>query len=162
MFLPIATYIKVAIIFCLITITTLAITYLELSTLRPTIRIRFEMWGIAWDKFKQYPWLGHGIGQWKTVLHEIYYLKRETYTWHSRAHNEFIQGAVEMGIPFILICIGYVVDILRRAKKQAVLSLTALIIIIVHSMISFPFHIPCTGIIAVSWLAILEIQLRRV
>ena len=123
--------------------------------------VRLEMWGIGWEKFKLFPWLGHGPGQWQTALHEIYFVKQGTETWHARAHNEYIQGVVEMGIPFLIVVAGYLVDIFKRIKRHALLPLTALVIILTNSLVNFPFHIPATGIIAVTWMAMLEVQLKE-
>jgi hypothetical protein len=122
---------------------------------------RLDMWSMAWDKFLQHKWFGYGIGQWQTALHEEYYIQGSTDTWHARSHNEFVQATVEFGVSFLPVAVGYFVNIARRCKRQAVIPLMALVIIVVNSMVNFPFHIPSTGMIAVSWLGILEVQLRE-
>lgn len=122
---------------------------------------RLGIWEIGWEEFWKRPWFGAGIGQWKTITHELYSVKHLTPTWHARAHNEYIQGAVEMGVPFLICLVGYGIDILRRLKKHALLSLTAFIIIAVNCIVNFAFHIPVTGIIALTWLGILHVQLRE-
>ncbi len=81
-------------------------------------------------------------------------------------HNEFVQGLFEMGIAFPAIIGGYYIGIYRRFMdgftfcRTATLPVTALIIISANSMVHFPFHIASTAMIAVTWMAILEIQLN--
>lgn len=149
---------------CLLTVFVIYIMvkFLVSGSVKDSFNARYDIWLMAWEKFWHHPWLGYGPGQWQTVLHEEYFIQKSTPSWHARTHNEFLQGAVEMGVPFIVVIIGYFVDIARRLKKHALIPLTALVIIIVNSLVNFPFHVPCVGMIAVAWLAILEVQLREV
>lgn len=133
----------------------------ESESARSSFDARYRIWVIAAEKFKQHSGLGYGPGQWQTVLHEEYFIRKAMSTWHARAHNEFAQCAVEFGSSFMGFCVGYFGDLLTRVKKHALIPLTALVIIVVNSMVNFPFHVPCTGMIAVTWLAILEVQLRE-
>jgi len=143
---------------------------IDTTVIRPTedtfwkdsIGTRIKIWILAWEKFKAHWLFGHGLGQWQTLAHEEYFIQKSTRTWHARAHSEFIQGVVEMGAPFLVVVTGYFVDIARRLKKHALIPLTALVIIVVNSLVNFPFHIPSTGMIAVTWLAIMEVQLKEI
>lgn len=124
--------------------------------------VRAEMVRLGMQHFKEHPWLGFGAGQWKTLFHDIYHNQHLTKSWHATGHNEYIQALLEYGVLFVVWLGGYLSDIALKIKnnKQA-LSLVALVIILSNSIINFPFKIPCTGIIGVTWLAILQIELKE-
>lgn len=122
---------------------------------------RFQMWEIGWQKFKEFWGLGLGPGQWQTALHELYFKKGQTLSWHNTAHNEFVQCTVEYGFLFIIWLGCYLGHIAWRIKQEAKISAMAFVIILANGLVSFPFRLACTGIIAVTWLAILEIELRK-
>ena len=115
----------------------------------------------AWTKglklYLQKPFAGYGIGHWKLIFKKM---AKSDESVMVQAHNEFIQGLFEMGILFPVIIIGYLISTIRRYKKEAILSITALGIIVLNSCVNFPFHVATTAVIAVTWLAILEISLR--
>ena len=77
------------------------------------------------------------------------------------AHNEFLQMLFELGIGAAVIFAGYAIDVLRKMTRTAVIPLTALVMITVHCTASFPMHIAPTAMIAVTWLAILNITLKQ-
>ncbi len=117
---------------------------------------RWQAWVAGWEGIKQHWAFGSGLGHWKVVFRQLSVADQ----WWTAAHNEFLQGLFEMGIAFPVIVIGYLSDIARRIRKDAALPATALAVIVVNSCVNFPFHIGTTAMIAVTWLAILEITLR--
>jgi len=119
---------------------------------------RFQAWYFSLVLFKEHWLLGAGIGHWK-IIGKIK-LPVLCNQWWICLHNEFLQGLFEMGIGFILVITGYFINIFRRLGKESVIPFTALTIISVNSLVNFPFHIGTTALIAVIWLAILEIKLR--
>ncbi len=83
------------------------------------------------------------------------------------AHNEYLQGFFEMGIAFPVLVIGYFISIYRRfvdkfgfINRDAILPVAAIIIIAVNSAFNFAFHIAPTAMVAILWMAILQIKLR--
>ncbi|MEE8398566.1 MAG: O-antigen ligase family protein [Desulfobacterales bacterium] len=119
---------------------------------------RSSVWEIGMEQFKDEWLFGHGIGRWKIIFKDI----KETGSWFDNAHNEYVQGMVEMGIGFLAVLSGYLIDIARRFRNNERLHrpIAALVIILVNSLVNFPFHIAFTAAIAICWLAILEIELR--
>ncbi len=118
---------------------------------------RLEKWVYSLHYIKQHWLTGYGLGHWKTVfykIHRLYDVK-----WFSKAHNDLLQGYFEMGLAFILIVTGYVANVFRRYRREALIPATALVIIGINSLVNFPFHIATTAMIAVTWMAILEIKL---
>jgi hypothetical protein len=134
---------------------------------------RWTAWVHAWGLYKQHWLMGSGIGHWKVVMKQL----PPDWQWWTTAHNEFVQGVFEMGIGFALIVAGYVHHIWKRGVRSyrerfgsrrggttapMGLCLTALVIIAVNSLVNFPFHIAITGFLAVTWMALFEVQLRDV
>lgn len=108
---------------------------------------------------KDKPFLGAGIGQWKVTFLQLLRQKKYAGPWMSHAHNEYLQMFYELGVGFLAILSGYLVSIARRIRRQAAISVTALVVILVNCLVNFPFHVATTAMIAVTWLGILELQL---
>jgi len=122
----------------------------------------FERWPVWKQGLKLYTqhWvMGSGIGHWKYVFHSQENLARFGVHW-SMAHNELLQGLFEMGIGFAVVLAGYLRNAWRRYHAGALVPATALVIILVNSLVNYSFHIAGTAMVAVTWLAILEIHLR--
>lgn len=121
---------------------------------------RLVMWQYGAEVGRERWLLGGGIGHWKIVMKDIL-APHLGGTWCATAHSDIFQLWFEMGIaPILLIC-GYLWSVARRFKTEALIAVTALIVILANSMVHFLFHIATTGIIAVTWIAILEIQFDR-
>ena len=118
---------------------------------------RTETWTKGLQLYKQRPFFGFGIGHWKLIFKNM---AKPGTSVMVQAHNEFVQGLFEMGVLFPVIILGYFVSTIRRYKKEAILPVTALGIIALNSIVNFPFHVATTAIIAVTCMAILELQLR--
>ena len=120
---------------------------------------RTEAWKTGLSLYvHQRPFFGFGIGHWKLIFKDM---AKPNTSVMVQAHNEFVQGLFEMGIVFILILLGYFISIMRKYKKDAILAITAIGIIALNSLVNFPFHVATTAIIAVTWMAILQIELNR-
>lgn len=118
---------------------------------------RLTAWGLMWDLYK-HNWIsGFGLGSFQTIFMG---LKDHFVTPFGQAHNDLFQGVFEMGIGFAILTTGYFVSIIRRINKKAILSLAAITGIIVNSLVNFPFHVAITAMIAITWMAILEVELR--
>ena len=118
---------------------------------------RLWAWKTGLSLYKQHPFFGSGIGHWKIVFSSI---PNKWHLWWKQAHNEFVQGLFEMGILFPILIIGYFIGIIRRYRKEAILSATVIGIVVINSCFNFPFHIAQTAILTITWMALLEIQLR--
>jgi len=131
----------------------------------PGASLRLEVWGKAISAWKQHWITGYGIGKWKSIMAlnpngTLKATASDGTSWLT-THNEFLQMLFELGIGSAVIFIGYAVDVARKMTRKAVIPLTALVIITVHCMANFPFHIAPTAMIAVTWLAILNITFAK-
>lgn len=124
----------------------------------PTYSHRMNVLTQGWDLFLQRPFRGGGIGHWQLFSQR---LLQTPDGWYKYAHCEFLQALFEMGALFGVILIGYAVNIFRRYNRHAALSLAAVVTIAINSMGHFGFHIATTALVAVTWMAILEIKLRE-
>jgi len=118
---------------------------------------RLKTWKSSVIEFyPQHPWIGFGIGHFKTIYSHPKIIGRTFRTSFQHAHNELVQGLVEMGPLLLIVVFGYIVSVLRRYRSLALLPFLSLIIIFVNSMVFFPFHIALTAMVALSWMAVLE------
>ena len=76
------------------------------------------------------------------------------------AHNDIYQMWAEMGVIPLLLLAWYFFDIINRFKKEAILTYIAIGMITINACGNFPFHIAPLAMIALTWMAILEIQTR--
>ena len=127
-------------------------------TVTNSLTHRTKTWMKGIELYNQRPLMGYGIGHWKLVFKKM---SKPGESVMVQAHNEFIQGLFEMGILFPVILLGYFIAIIRRYRKEAILPVIAVGIIALNSCVNFPFHVATTAIIAVTWMAILEIELRK-
>jgi hypothetical protein len=124
----------------------------------PGIEHRLYVWKKAVMAWKQHWIMGAGIGHWKAVFANP--MATDGKRWVT-THNEFLQMLFELGIGSAIIFAGYFRNIIKRCRAVDVIPLTALVIIVIHSGASFPFHIAPLAMIALTWIAILELSLGR-
>ncbi len=145
----------------------------------PTFGERLEVWkNVLWmdgvvilkDKavfpFKKAWLLGCGLGNFKAVGLVLAKAGIRLYEGNEnpwiRVHNTFLQGLVEMGIMYAVIMTGYIVSLIRKYTKAALIPMTALVaIIIVGSANSVLRMNAVNALVIITWLAILENQLRE-
>ena len=132
----------------------------------PGVNLRLEIWKKAILVWKRHWVTGFGIGNWKAVMlfnpqEPLRAVASDGTGWFT-THNEFLQMLFELGIGSAIIFIGYAVDVARKMTRKAVIPLTALVMITVHCVVSFPFHIAPTAMIAVTWMAVLQIVINEV
>lgn len=124
---------------------------------------RAEIWSFAtiWT-LENHWYTGCGPGNWKVFFAKFYsqgYLTDRSWV---RIHNEWLEGFVEMGLPYVLLILGFLADNIRRFCKKATLPMTALGAIIGIGLASsfFKFN-QLNGIVAIFFLALLEVKLRK-
>ena len=120
--------------------------------------IRLYVWKQAIMAWKQHWILGAGIGHWKVVFSQP--MKIDGCRWFT-THNEFLQMLFELGVGAAAIFVGYAVAFVRNIRKELAIPMTAIVIIVIQSAFTFPMHIAPTAMIAVTWLAILDITLKQ-
>jgi len=136
---------------------TLFVIYID----KGSISSRLDVWKIAWDLYSQKWIMGFGLGHFQDVFVNPV-LKAILGANFAQAHNDLLQGLFEMGAGFAILVCGYFVSIIRRVNKKAILSLAAITGIVVNSLVNFPFHIAITAMVAVTWMAILQVQLNDI
>jgi len=122
-----------------------------------TLNYRLECWKIGFRFLKEHWILGSGIGYWKYVFERVMPTAGGT-RWVT-AHNEYLQTWFEMGIGAIILIGLYFIDVIRRYHKRALVPTMALILIAVNSAGNFPWHIAPLAVMALTWMAILEVKL---
>lgn len=166
---PIAAY--ATIITILICSGILFIKYVDV----PGINGRWAAWRVYGDMNIQHPITGAGLGQWKVVFTRKDIRKKicrdvgcdkgynehpELGIFYGQAHNEAVQANFEIGPLSILVIVGFFVSMLRRARRSDPRSVLAVLAITMSSMVWFVFHIPILAMASLTWLAILEKDLR--
>lgn len=134
----------------------LCVLYIELkegALVPESLQLRMKVWGISWDKYKKHPWIGYGIGHWKILFSRIIV---KGSVWRS-AHNEYVQGAVELGVSFPVLVAGYIARLFIVYRKELILPVSAIAAIIISSCVHFTFHIAQTAMVALAWMGIFEI-----
>jgi len=124
----------------------------------PGIDFRLYVWKRAIMAWKQHWIMGSGIGHWKAVFSKPMLIDGKRWV---TTHNDFLQMLFELGIGAAVIFIGYAGGVLRKFTRKAVIPLTALVMVSVHCAASFPLHIAPTAMVAVTWLAIIDITLKK-
>ena len=137
----------------------IAVVLFSLAVDMPHLGGREATWKFALSIYPQHWLFGAGLGHWKIVFSKI---ESARACYWMQAHNEFIQGLFEMGIPFAVIVAGYLISCARRFRKAALIPATAGVVIVVNSLVNFPFHIATTALLAMTWLAIYEVKLKEV
>jgi hypothetical protein len=127
---------------------------------QPKIASRFNRWEPTLKLYAEKPIMGHGLSHWRIIwnlndVHKKYKTSRSGYM-----HNDIIQGLFESGIGFAIILIGYLASVARRVKRKSIVPVAALVGILTSCGSFFTFHIATTAMIALTWIAVLEIELN--
>ena len=154
------------------------------ATSRREARIRFFYWGVADEMIRDHPWVGFGYGRFSSAFWPQFiemmkdpqnapyreYVRRVYTEQPSKAHNEYIETAVEMGFvglaAFLGMILWFVVLSLRIAlsgdstpkprRVQLLLTTGALLVILVDAMFSFPLHLPASGLLFWTLMALIR------
>ncbi|MHA1569405.1 MAG: O-antigen ligase family protein, partial [Alphaproteobacteria bacterium] len=124
---------------------------------------RFVIWGPAWELLRQHPFTGIGLGTYFLAIPPTLHPADHSAGFY--VHNDYLQIALETGLPGLLLLLAILVAVVYRllvALRQAgtdqprrleLLSLfAALFSLAFHSALSFNFYIMPTMLIAGLWL----------
>ena len=120
----------------------------------PGISYRLATWIVGLKLYLEHPIIGSGIGHWKYVFSNISVNGMETRML--QAHNEYLQGMFEMGLPFLVILGGFLVTMWHRLKKLDDIYKVAMIVILINCFVNFPLHIAVTAYMILTWIAIID------
>jgi len=115
---------------------------------RPGISGRIDIWKLGWAQFANRPLRGMGIGHWNYLTQQLH------------AHNDIWQMTFDMGILAPMLIAGYIVSALRRTRWDNLILQGCLVVITVDAFIAFPMHIATTAIVAVTLMALLNIEVK--
>jgi len=130
----------------------------------PSINTRLLIWGTTLDMIKDRPILGSGIGTFKMnyLNYQAVFLQDNPdyikYWGHAReAHNEYLQMGAELGIiglgiflSILFIFYNNIIKCLKKEnnhKKKIIVFglLLGIICFLIHSLFTFPLHVPALG-----------------
>ncbi len=138
-------------------------------------KVRAWDWWVGYEMFKDHPLLGVGLGNYKLnfIPYKAKFLatpQGKNYNFYiaraAQAHNEYVQVLAELGILGIIGLIGLIGmtayslwTALYRNRDEAdrfdLLLLTGgVITFLVHSLVSFPAHLPASSLVFVTLLGI--------
>lgn len=89
-------------------------------------------------------WDGAGIGRFK-ALYDTF--RTETSSAGMFAHNDLLQFAIEMGLPFALLFLGLAVFIGLKTTRKNAGAACVLLAVFVHSLFNYPFYLPAVSLI---------------
>jgi hypothetical protein len=121
----------------------------------PGFSHRLDTWIIAAKLFVEHPVTGCGVGHWKYVFSGVIIPGHEG-TRMLTAHNEFVQGAFEMGVFFIVVLVGFTTAMTKRLRELDDKLKVAVVIIFVNCFVNFTLHIAVTAYLVLTWIAIID------
>ncbi|NBC37657.1 hypothetical protein GTZ99_13965 [Novosphingobium sp. FSY-8] len=130
--------------------------------------MRATIWADSYEVMKVYWPYGAGMGSFMSVFPMGERLEAIQPLWIPRAHNDYLELAIEAGIPG-LVCLaailvmvgGFAVAALRRRgqdrdqRRAAYFALTAFAILALHSLVDYPFRYIATATMAAFAVAML-------
>ena len=139
------------------------------SDLQTSALQRFTVWRMSLSILFDHPFAGIGLESYSKL--SPLYLKNfpDNLLW-DRAHNEYVELAIELGWPAMLLFIGYLLSSLvvygRRIlqKKEAILGIAAFAGIcsfFIHGITDFGWQLPANSVYCVTLMAIVAAQLGK-
>ena len=125
-----------------------------LFMLKPdSARGRLLMWKMSCRAVAEQPWCGHGVGGFAAAYgdaQEAYFAAGSYEPWEERvagspeyAFNEYLQAAVELGIPLALCLTGVVIGCLWAGVRKGRYGICgALLSLMIFSFSSYPLQFP--------------------
>lgn len=121
-----------------------------------TEQSRTTLYALAMDAIADSPALGTGFGSFEQIFH-VYRGDAQAYSTRSkRAHNTYLENAMELGVPAagaLVVAVLYLAGIcfmgVRRRKRGVVypaLGVGATVLVGVHSLVDFSLQIPAVAV----------------
>ena len=117
---------------------------------------RAAVYGLVIDSIGETPLLGTGYGTFSDVFPMIRDESVPGNTFWQRAHNTYLENALELGVPAALAlfaavgtCAGYCWRGLRRRRRERIypaLGVAATALVAAHSMVDFSLQIPAVAV----------------
>lgn len=114
---------------------------------------RFPVWKKTSELILKTP-LGHGIGTYKVIFPYMCGAEirdqQPGKSW-ARTHNDFLQIPFEVGIPGLILLVGWIVSIVRNVRNP--LKLAGLMILVGTMLVHFPMRMSQSVLIMLMFLA---------
>ena len=117
---------------------------------------RAAVYGLVIDSIGEAPFLGTGYGTFSDVFPMIRDESVPGNTFWQRAHNTYLENALELGVPAALAlfgavgaCAGYCWRGLRRRRRERIypaIGVAATALVAAHSMVDFSLQIPAVAV----------------
>lgn len=117
------------------------------------------VWGQAVALIREKPWLGWGPN---ALDHSVFILTPQVANYWNFVFNEWLQGALELGVAAPLLAAGFLGSLLWRLRgrvEQAAELVPALVILVAASLFSIPFRIGPVALLAALTLGQLDRRL---
>jgi len=127
-------------------------------------------WWIGLEMWKESPWVGVGLGNYKLELlpYKAQFLQTPrgaNYDFYipraAQAHNEYVQVLAEVGVFGLAAVAAFLIflatSLLSRLRRNAdegdrldlILCSAGLVAVVVHALVSFPAHLPTSSLAAI-------------
>ena len=116
----------------------------DFAKLSSNMSSRLSVWKIGIEHLKDNVIFGQGIGVWKT------WMVRVSSTFWFSCHNDWLERTIEMGLPWLIFAIIFVVHTLRNVNLQDELGwsyLSMFVVFLVMMFGSFPFETPTIAVL---------------
>lgn len=122
-----------------------------------TMEIRNEVYALTLDAIETSPWTGTGFGTFADVFPA--YRSEDLYisAFWDKAHNTYLENALELGIPGAILLVLSVFLLALRAARGIVerrrekvlpaIGVAATVIVALHSLVDFSLQIPAVSIL---------------
>ncbi len=138
-------------------------------------RARQVDWATAWEMFVTHPATGVGIGNYKVryIDGKILYVsahpedaEQATLPRAAQSHNDYLQELAEMGVVGGIAILATIVLLISTSwmrcrsmdpgprQMEFLFLLAGVVVAGVHATVSFPFHLPATGLAVVTLLGL--------
>lgn len=115
--------------------------------------LRITAYGTSLRALADYPWTGFGLGSFESVF-RLYHDGAMPF-WIDHAHNDYLEMAIEIGIPATLMELAIIAIMLsccvenvwrrRKGASYSALALGASVIVGAHGLVDFSLQIPAVA-----------------
>lgn len=117
--------------------------------------IRWKVYRVSWELYKESPWVGHGLGSFQKVFQDKRVVHREPDKLNmgnvprfTHPHNELIFWLVEGGsiaiIGILLAAIAILMQLIKIGRQRGMGYAALLLPIVLHTQTELPFYISNT------------------
>lgn len=126
---------------------------LDGSRLDSDTAMRLAAYDLAQQAIADNPWLGFGLGTFDSAFR--LYRDATLPVWFHHAHNDYLEMAMDLGIPALLLLLAAIISLLsccftglwqrRRHGLYPALGIGATALVATHALVDFSLHIPAVA-----------------